>query len=251
MSSPIKIGTVTLGRIPRLVGVCAQADPRVQRMPVRGMELWEARVDLWGNESLPRIRRQVGMLRATLPVIVTFRGKEEGGRATGKSAERARMYEALLDLADAIDIEMSQRAVIRTILPLCKAQRKTLILSYHDFQRTPPQKTLQAKIRAAEGMGADVVKLATLLKSNSDLIRLAQVQADHPRQNLATMGMGRAATLSRLLLASMGSVLVYGALEKATAPGQTHVSELTGLLRLAKDSTPQGAVDDLKLKQAA
>jgi 3-dehydroquinate dehydratase-1 len=179
------------------------------------------------------VRRQIGLLRATLPVIVTIRGKAEGGHATDSAAERARRYEALLDLADAVDIEMSERAMVRALKKQCEAQRKTMILSYHDFQRTPNTKALQTKVRVAEAMGADVVKLATMLQSNDDVLRLAEVQSGHPRPNLATMGMGRVATLSRLLLASLGSVLVYGAFEKAVAPGQANVSELIALLKLA------------------
>jgi len=232
MSSSLKIGTVNLGRIPRLVAVWARADHGTQALPVQGVDLWEARVDLWATNDLPRIRRQIGLLRATLPVIVTIRGKAEGGQATDAGTERAKRYEALLDLADAVDIEMAEKQIVRALKKQCEAQRKTLILSFHDFQRTPPAKTLQAKIRAAEDLGADVVKLAAMLQSNADVVRLAEVQSNHPRHNLATMGMGRIATLSRLLLASLGSVLVYGALEKAVAPGQANVSELTSLLKL-------------------
>jgi 3-dehydroquinate dehydratase I len=251
MSQQRKIGTVNLGRVPRLVAVWAKADHGTQELPIAGVDLWEARVDLWGTSDIPRIRRQIGLLRATLPVIVTIRGKAEGGHAADSGMERARRYEALLDLADAIDIEMSERAIVRALRKQCETQRKTMILSYHDFQRTPNAKTLQAKIRSAEGMGGDVIKLATMLQSNDDVLRLAEVQAAHSRQNLATMGMGRIATLSRLLLASLGSVLVYGAFEKAIAPGQANVSELTGLLKLAHFEPAAIANGTSNLRKAA
>jgi 3-dehydroquinate dehydratase-1 len=251
MSQQLKIGTVALGRIPRLVAVWAKADPGTQALPVAGVDLWEARVDLWGTNELARVRRQIGSLRATLPVIVTIRGKAEGGQATDSSADRAKRYEALLDLADAVDIEMSERGIVRALKKQCEAQRKTLILSYHDFQRTPNTRTLLARVRAAETMGADVVKLATMLRANDDVVRLAEVQSAHPRPNLATMGMGRIATLSRLLLASLGSVLVYGAFEKAVAPGQANVSELAGLLKLAHFEPATNADGSPNLRKAA
>src|SRR5438094_804480 len=143
MSHQLKIGTVNLGRIPRLVAVWAKADHGAQAFPIAGVDLWEARVDLWGTNDVPRIRRQIGLLRATLPVIVTLRSKAEGGQATGSPAERAKRIEALLDQADAIDIEMNERAIVRALKKQCEAQRKTLILSFHDLQRTPPEKSLR------------------------------------------------------------------------------------------------------------
>jgi len=250
MSQQVKIGTVSLGRTPRLVAVWAQAD-RAQGLPIAGVDLWEARVDLWGIDNLARVRRQIGLLRSTLPVIVTIRSRAEGGQATGTATQRAKFYESLLDLADAVDIEMNERAVVRALKKQCEAQRKTLILSYHDFQRTPTGKTLLAKVRAAENLGADVVKIATMIQSNADVIRLAEVQSGHPHQNLATMGMGRIATVSRLLLASLGSVLVYGAFEKAVAPGQAHASELTGLMRLVHTDAENESHQKSKLRKAA
>lgn len=237
MTTPLKIGTVALGRIPRVVAVCAQSEPRAQVMPIAGVDLWEARVDLWITDSLARVRRQIGLLRATLPVIVTIRGKAEGGQSTSHATGRAKQYEELLDLADAIDVEASQKPAVKKLRALCDAQRKTLIVSYHDFDRTPPVRTLQAKVRAAEDMGADAVKIATMLHTNADILRLAEVQSSHPRHNLATMGMGRTATLSRLLLAGLGSILVYGAFERIVAPGQVNVAELTGLMKLVPHDT--------------
>ncbi len=251
MTSQLKIGTVTLGRVPRLVAVWARADHRAQALPITGVDLWEARVDLWETDDLPRVRRQIGLLRATLPVIVTIRGRAEGGKASDSAANRVSRYKALLDLADAVDIEMAERAVVRSLKRACESQHKTLVLSYHDFERTPPLKSLQARIRCAEDMGADVVKLATMLQSNVDVIRLAEAQASHPRRNLATMGMGAVATLSRLLLASLGSVLVYGAFEKAVAPGQANVSELAGLMRIVPADPTRDEGGRSRLQKAA
>jgi 3-dehydroquinate dehydratase-1 len=199
---------------------------------VSGVDFWEARVDLWGRASLARVRRQLTLLAASLPVILTIRSAAEGGRWRGTTAERERSYEALLDLIDAVDVESAERTLARAIQRRSQAQRKTLILSFHDFEGTPPTKTLRAKIRAAEDLGADVVKIATRIRSHDDLLRLIEVQARHSHHNLASMGMDRIATLSRLLLASLGSVLVYGAFAKAVAPGQANIRELTGLMRL-------------------
>jgi 3-dehydroquinate dehydratase len=65
------------------------------------------------------------------------------------------------------------------------------------------------------------------------------------------MGMGRIATVSRLLLASLGSVLLYGAFEKAVAPGQANVSELTGLMKLVHPDPDAAASQKPRLHKAA
>jgi 3-dehydroquinate dehydratase len=54
-----------------------------------------------------------------------------------------------------------------------------------------------------------------------------------------------------LLLASLGSVLLYGAFEKAVAPGQANVSELIGLMKLVHPDPETASNQKPKLRKAA
>ena len=79
--------------------------------------------------------------------------------------------------------------------------------------------------------GADVAKCAFSLENPGDLQCLAEAFAGSPLP-LSLMGMGPLGPSSRLLAASLGSVLNYGFLgEHPTAPGQWPARLLKEALR--------------------
>jgi len=103
-----------------------------------------------------------------------------------------------------------------------------VILSYHDFEATPSLKKLRETIRKARDAGADIPKIATLLKTPSDAARL--LEAFDGAGPVALMGMGALGRASRLLLAQAGSALNYGWLHKPQVSGQWSAAELRRIL---------------------
>ncbi len=101
-------------------------------------DLMELRVDYMKNPGLELLFQ-----RRERPCIVTNRRKEEGGRYRGDEKSRRVILREAVHLGfDFVDLELaSGRSAIDEVMA---NQIKTrLILSYHDFKKTPPLKELQ------------------------------------------------------------------------------------------------------------
>ena len=94
-----------------------------------------------------------------------------------------------------------------------------VIGSFHDFGATPDAARLAAVEVRGRAQGADVVKIAAMVKDARDLARLFALPAQ-ARGPICVLGMGDRGGVSRVALPCAGSCLAYGSLGKATAPGQ-------------------------------
>ncbi|MBK8090527.1 MAG: type I 3-dehydroquinate dehydratase [Verrucomicrobiaceae bacterium] len=219
---------------PLAVGVVADQDAleRLMEMPVSDRDslcdVVELRLDLLGLSAADLRARLAGN---TLPLLLTARHPAEGGQAPEDPVARAAMYEPLLDLAALIDIELRSAQEMSTTIKNAHAAGAFVVGSFHDFQITPSDEVLSGAISYGQPAGVDAVKIATFLQSQEDLIRLMKLAAAPNRQRLSVMGMGPWGRVSRLVLAKCGSLLNYGYIGKANAPGQWPVAELKNLLQ--------------------
>jgi 3-dehydroquinate dehydratase-1 len=157
------------------------------------------------------------------------RAEAEGGRPLDEK-RRAALYEAALAYVDAIDAEIVSSALIVDLVPAARAAGRTVILSAHALEATPPSDSLISLVDRGFGLGADVVKLATHASTVDDLQTLLTVTLASRRRGVVTLAMGPFGPLSRLVLPAAGSLLTYGHVGKPTAPGQLAVAELAELL---------------------
>lgn len=169
--------------------------------------------------------------RITLPVILTARHPDEGGRGAPEPARRAALLQAHLDRASYLDIELRSVLDLQPLIREAKSRRIGVIGSFHDFAATPSEEVLRGAIDMALQFGLDAVKIATTLRGPSDLARLLQLLDSAKRLPLSVMGMGALGRASRIALARCGSVLNYGHLGEANAPGQWPARRLRDLLR--------------------
>ena len=193
-----------------------------------GADLVEVRLD--------SLRRRRGLLDRELPTarvpwLLTARHPAEGGAPGLPSGERRALLERYLPWATAIDVELRSAGAWDDLLEQSRAARVRRIVSYHDFSGTPPLAALRKVVRRASSAGADVVKIATLLRSPDDLCTLLRLQTSTTAVPLATMGMGPLGKVSRLVLGAAGSCLSYGYLDKPQVPGQWPAAELAQRLR--------------------
>lgn len=192
--------------------LCDVAELRLDQLQLPAVDL---RARLVGNET---------------PLLLTARHPAEGGQGSEDPAARAALIEPLLDLATLIDIEL------RSVLPMQPTIQKARLLgvpvigSFHDFQATPADEVLSGAVNFAQQAGLDAVKIATYLNTQDDLIRLMKLAGETQRLRLSIMGMGSWGRISRLVLAKSGSLLNYGFIGTANAPGQWPVARLKELL---------------------
>ncbi|MFM8683003.1 MAG: type I 3-dehydroquinate dehydratase, partial [Chthoniobacterales bacterium] len=143
---------------------------------------------------------------------------QEGGAGGLGAAARGRMLEALLPQADFVDVELRSVPGMRSVLARAKGHRVNIIVSFHDFAKTPAPAALRKKIKQARGAGASIVKIATTLRSPRDLSALVELQTGSG--DVAAMGMGPLGKISRLVLPLVGARLVYGYLDRPQVNGQ-------------------------------
>jgi 3-dehydroquinate dehydratase type I len=192
-------------------------------------DLIELRVDYMRNPELPHLldgRRK--------PFIVTNRRREEGGRFQGDERARLRILEEAVGLgANYVDIEVgSERSFIQDLMIEKKARRRgtKIILSFHDFQRTPPRRDLQKLYDRMARWGADVVKIVTFAQSSEDnlnvlgLIPYAKERGD----KITAFCMGEKGKMSRVMAPLLGATWTYAPLstDRVSAPGQITIREM-------------------------
>jgi 3-dehydroquinate dehydratase-1 len=224
------IGAVGLGGAPRVVA--AGGDAEVDALAAAdGADLVELRADLFDDPRPDTVTAVLVRLRAAgRPIILTVRAAAEGGRPLD-DGRRQEIYLAGLPYADAIDLEIASTALAREVLPAARAAGRTVILSAHALDATPPPATLLALIGRAETLGADLVKLAAHAPDLPALQTLLEVTLAARARGIVTLAMGPMGPLSRLVLPAAGSLLTYGRVGRPTAPGQLAAAELAALVR--------------------
>lgn len=192
-----------------------------------GADLLELRIDLMDTDAFHELAE---LKNPGLPVIITNRMKQEGGAWDGSEDERIRILNSLIPLADAVDIELcagERDAVVKK----AKSAGKTVIISTHDFQKTPELDVMMGIIRESFEACADIAKLAVMPQSFEDVLRLFELTL-HSKKPVCTIAMGNIGRHSRIVAPIYGSVLTYGYVDKPAAPGQLRVDELKSILKL-------------------
>ena len=164
------------------------------------------------------------------PFIVTNRRREEGGKYRGEESKRLGVLQEAIDLgADYIDVELATESPF--LQRLIRNKKETqVILSFHDFQRTPSLKELQRLSGQMIRLGADVIKIVPFAKSWEDnLFVLSLIPFSRKRnQEIVAFCMGEKGRMSRVFAPLMGAAWTYASLDRkrTSAPGQLTVWEM-------------------------
>lgn len=133
-----------------------------------------------------------------------------------------------------IDIDIETPELIRNKL-ITKAHAKgcKVILSYHNFTKTPSLKELNAIIDKLFESGADLAKIACMANSQNDCARVMGLYENH--SNLVAFCMGYMGKLTRLAAPILGAPFTYASAQgKETAPGQIAINEVEMFLNSYK-----------------
>jgi len=210
-----------------LVVPLTASDPAAMRRDfaaavAQGATMIEVRLDHLSDPQAPLFEPP-----ARVPIIVTNRPVWEGGKCElPEPQRRARLMQAAQALgAEWIDFEFN--AWRREPLPDWDRLRRRVILSYHDFSKTPHD--LPAIVDAMGELGAAKVKVACKAQSTADAVRVLDVLAGSPRpHNLIALAMDEPGLITRLLAGKFGAFLTFAALSDGaqSAPGQPTVRQM-------------------------
>lgn len=189
-------------------------------------------------EALSEIR---GLLKET-PLIFTFRSAREGGEKDVSPEYYFSLNETVIKtgLADLIDIELfhDERAV-KAATEAAHANEVAVIISNHDFEKTPAIEEMISRLKKAQELGADLPKIAVMPETPADVLRLLEatytMQEQYAKRPIITMSMAGKGVVSRLAGEVFGSAMTFGAAKKASAPGQIAAGELKRMIGVLHD----------------
>lgn len=170
------------------------------------------------------------------PLLFTNRPVWEGGHSQETEQIRlAPLIRAVELNAAYIDLEVRAPEDSRSrILAECQKSPTQLILSWHDFDKTPKRAELVDMLKRMRDGGADIGKIVTMAHEPLDVLRVLRLQEDAAKMNfpLIAFCMGPCGVISRLATLELGGYMTYCSANQAeaTAPGQLSASTLRDLV---------------------
>ena len=163
------------------------------------------------------------------PILFTFRTSKEGGERAIEPEAYAELNKkaAATGLVDLIDVEAFTSGV-------------KVVASNHDFDKTPEKEELVRRLCRMQELGADIPKIAVMPQNKKDVLTLLaateEMASEHADRPIITMSMAGTGLVSRLCGEVFGSALTFGAVGKASAPGQMNAADLNTVLNLIHNS---------------
>ncbi|WP_085994523.1 type I 3-dehydroquinate dehydratase [Oceanobacillus senegalensis] len=207
------------------------------------IDLVEWRVDFYQDvENVEAVRDasvQIREILGGIPLLFTFRSAKEGGEKEVGLDYYATLNKAMIETKcmDMIDVELFiDEKVMRNLIKVAQHNQVKVIISNHDFEKTPPKEEIVSRLRKAQDLGADIPKIAVMPRNEKDVLTLLEatneMKNQYAKQPIITMAMAGKGVISRLAGEIFGSAITFGAAKKASAPGQVGVEELKSVLKL-------------------
>lgn len=185
-------------------------------------------------------------LRAALgdtPLLMTFRTSKEGGE---KSIEAEAYAELNIKAAqsgyvDLVDVEVfTGDDIVKKVVESAHVCNVKVVASNHDFFKTPAKEEIVRRLRKMQELDADIPKIAVMPQNKKDVLTLLaateEMYSGYADRPIITMSMAGTGVISRLCGEVFGSALTFGAVKKASAPGQMGVNDLSTVLNLLHKS---------------
>ena len=186
------------------------------------LDLVEWRVDWFeGVFDFAKVEDVLKDLRPALgdvPILFTFRTSKEGGEKAIEPEAYARLniQAAQTGLVDLIDVEaFTGDDIVKEIIAGAHAAGVKVVASNHDFGKTPEKDDIVGRLRKMQDLGADIPKIAVMPKNKKDVLVLLSAT-----EEMATDYADRP----------------FGAVGKASAPGQMNAADLDTVLNLIHNS---------------
>ena len=182
----------------------------------------EIRLDTLKDPSLEDIRK---IFSTTTKTIATCRPD------TVDDITRIQwLFEAIDSGASFVDIEVdAQDQYKKAIIDKAKEYNCSVIISFHDYKRTPNTAELEQIINWCFDSGANIAKIACHINNNKDNARLlGLLDNENP---LIVIGMGQKGKITRIIAPLLGSPFTFAAYNTGdeTAEGQLPIKLLEEL----------------------
>jgi len=192
----------------------------------------EIRFDFLKKEQIPQVLESVK--KDLKKIVCTLRPKSEGGKFTGNEKERISILKLIAEYNPfLLDVEFNTMKQEKTLVKYLKTTKTNLLISWHDFKKTPKFTELKKKLNQMSKFSPNV-KIVTTAKSTDESARILQLYNKLAKINLIAFAMGDPGRISRILSLYLGSPYTYVSLGKPIAPGQFSVDEVNKIINLKK-----------------
>ena len=214
--------------------------PAAMKRAAQAADMIELRLDYLEENELDSIVRLLPehLNQFGVPVILTLRSEDQGGRASAEYQARQCFWASLEKIPDncLVDLELDLAQQLATEKPDSglSIDWSAVICSHHDFAGVPANLEMIYERMAATP--ARILKIAVQADDATDCLPIFRLLdgAQNEGRELIGIAMGQAGIVTRILGPSRGSYLTYGSLddESATAPGQLIAKDLRDIYRI-------------------
>lgn len=135
-----------------------------------------------------------------------------------------------------VDVEIdSSDSFKNEIISYIKNKKTGLIISYHNYEKTPVRRELDEVIRWSEESNADICKIACQVNSEKDsAVLLSLYELD---KKIISIGMGEKGRITRVASILLGAPFTFAAIsdDKLTAPGQLAEEKIKYIMELIEN----------------
>ncbi|MBU3102113.1 MULTISPECIES: type I 3-dehydroquinate dehydratase [Clostridium] len=249
MKKIVKLKKITIGEgipkicIPMVGETISELLKEAEILKDIDFDVLEWRVDFFKDvANIDNVKKALHGIRAVLgekPIIFTFRTAKEGGQKEVTTEFYFALNKAIVTskLVEVIDVELLSGE--KDILELVNIAHKNdifVIISNHDFEKTPGKEEIISRLCKAQDLGGDIPKIAVMPTCAADVITLLDATrimnekyANGPIISISMAGKG---IISRLSGELFGSALTFAAAKKSSAPGQISAVELRKIITL-------------------
>lgn len=202
------------------------------KIALRKSDYVEIRFDFLKAEQIPQVLENVK--KDLKKIVCTLRPKSEGGKFDGNERERISILKLIAEYNPfLLDVEFNTMKKEKSLVKYLKMTKTNLLISGHDFKKTPKVTELKKKLNQMSKYSSNV-KIVTTAKTTDDATRVLQLYNKKGKINLIAFAMGDSGRISRILSLYLGSPYAYVSLGKAIAPGQFSVDEIKKIINLKK-----------------
>jgi len=190
----------------------------------------EVRFDFLKTEEIPKT---LEIIKEDIEkVVCTLRPKSEGGKFEGNEKERIAIIKLIAEYNPfLLDVEFNTIKKNSELLKYLKTTKTKLLISWHDFKKTPKFSELINKMNQMAKFSKNV-KIVTTAESVDDSTRILRMYSRNGKINLIAFAMGNSGRISRILCLYLGSPYTYVSLGKPVAPGQFSVDEMKKIVKI-------------------
>ncbi len=228
----IRVRRLTLGDgvpkicVPVTAHTLEELENQVLQIRTGPCEMLELRADYFAQdaaEALLVLRERM----PDMPILFTCRTKAEGGEKeiSLKAYAKLNCRAAESKAADFVDLELNRgEKLLQDLIPEIQDTGTRVLLSYHDFKKTPDGRTLLDLFTRMQALGADMTKAALMPRTERDVLTVLETgvamkeqTADRP---YILLSMGQLGKITRLAGSFTGSAVTFATAGAASAPGQ-------------------------------